>query len=279
MDRVKRLLDDERRERVHAEALREREEWERAEREWEEREKVKREAERREQEESERQRQAQQRREAFRATVEDASESGGSEEGGHQSMGHEASTQPQGDAVMEELVREERAAFAGSEPREEEATDEEAQTRVSEMLSDFIVINVDDEPGQVSPQSRSQPEATEEEREQQRDEPVNAAPAPAPSFAPAREPSPPPTRPPPERSGLCVVCQDAESNIVIVDCGYALFSNGRAACILTRLVYRCYSHLALCRACADLIWSSSRECPLCRTRIVTEARLLRVFKS
>ncbi|KAI9509022.1 hypothetical protein F5148DRAFT_1349640 [Russula earlei] len=60
-----------------------------------------------------------------------------------------------------------------------------------------------------------------------------------------------------ERNGLCVVCQDEEANIAIVDCG----------------------HLAMCRNCSDLIMSTSRECPLCRTRIVTEARLLRIFKS
>lgn len=60
-----------------------------------------------------------------------------------------------------------------------------------------------------------------------------------------------------ERSGLCVICQDAEANIAIVDCG----------------------HLAMCRECSDLVMQSSRECPLCRTRIVTEARLLRIFKT
>ncbi|KAL4254736.1 RING-FYVE domain-containing E3 ubiquitin-protein ligase [Abortiporus biennis] len=60
-----------------------------------------------------------------------------------------------------------------------------------------------------------------------------------------------------ERTGLCVICQDEEANIAIVDCG----------------------HLCMCRACSDLIMSSTRECPLCRTRIVTEARLLRIFKS
>ncbi|KAF9448041.1 hypothetical protein P691DRAFT_705667 [Macrolepiota fuliginosa MF-IS2] len=60
-----------------------------------------------------------------------------------------------------------------------------------------------------------------------------------------------------ERSGLCVICQDEEANIAIVDCG----------------------HLAMCRACSELVMTSSKECPLCRTRIVTEARLLRIFKS
>lgn len=60
-----------------------------------------------------------------------------------------------------------------------------------------------------------------------------------------------------ERNGLCVICQDEEANIAIVDCG----------------------HMAMCRACSDLIMNSTRECPLCRTRIVTEARLLRIFKA
>ncbi|KAG7441107.1 uncharacterized protein BT62DRAFT_937347 [Guyanagaster necrorhizus] len=60
-----------------------------------------------------------------------------------------------------------------------------------------------------------------------------------------------------ERSGLCVVCQDEEANIAIVDCG----------------------HLAMCRECSELIMAGTRECPLCRTRIVTEARLLRIFKT
>jgi hypothetical protein len=80
------------------------------------------------------------------------------------------------------------------------------------------------------------------------------------SWDDARQASPPPmmgTSADLERNGLCVVCQDEEANIAIVDCG----------------------HLAMCRHCSDLIMSSSRECPLCRTRIVTEARLLRIFKS
>ncbi|PVF97404.1 hypothetical protein CPB86DRAFT_856844 [Serendipita vermifera] len=60
-----------------------------------------------------------------------------------------------------------------------------------------------------------------------------------------------------ERDGLCVVCQDEEANVAIVDCG----------------------HLALCMGCSDIIMKSTRECPLCRTRIVTEQRLLRIFKA
>ncbi|KAG1753651.1 uncharacterized protein EDB91DRAFT_1234089 [Suillus paluster] len=71
------------------------------------------------------------------------------------------------------------------------------------------------------------------------------------------QPSSPPRTTYTERSGLCVICQDQEANIAIVDCG----------------------HLAMCRTCSELVLASSRECPLCRTRIVTEARLLRIFKT
>lgn len=74
--------------------------------------------------------------------------------------------------------------------------------------------------------------------------------------------TPPPTKPRGsaadlERTGLCVICQDEEANIAIVDCG----------------------HLAMCRGCSELIMGTSRECPLCRTRIVTEARLLRIYRT
>ena len=79
-----------------------------------------------------------------------------------------------------------------------------------------------------------------------------------------------------ERNGLCVVCQDEEANIAVVDCG--------CVCFAFRVPYHVIndflrSHLAMCRNCSDLIMSSSRECPLCRTRIVTDARLLRIFKT
>ncbi|QRW18908.1 Zinc finger, C3HC4 type (RING finger) protein [Rhizoctonia solani] len=60
-----------------------------------------------------------------------------------------------------------------------------------------------------------------------------------------------------ERDGLCVICQDEDANIAIVDCG----------------------HLCLCLECSELVMQSSKECPLCRTRIVTSQRLLRIFKT
>ncbi|KDN42946.1 hypothetical protein RSAG8_06472, partial [Rhizoctonia solani AG-8 WAC10335] len=60
-----------------------------------------------------------------------------------------------------------------------------------------------------------------------------------------------------ERDGLCVICQDEDANIAIVDCG----------------------HLCLCLGCSELVMQSSKECPLCRTRIVTSQRLLRIFKT
>lgn len=84
---------------------------------------------------------------------------------------------------------------------------------------------------------------------------ADAAPQSSASSSPPPMPKPQPSVV--ERSGLCVICQDEEANIAIVDCG----------------------HLAMCRACSELVMDSSRECPLCRTRIVTEARLLRIFKT
>ncbi|KIM24251.1 hypothetical protein M408DRAFT_331884 [Serendipita vermifera MAFF 305830] len=82
----------------------------------------------------------------------------------------------------------------------------------------------------------------------------------APASPSARSTSPRPAPAPTafvEREGLCVVCQDEEANVAVVDCG----------------------HLCLCMSCSDTIMKSTRECPLCRTRIVTEQRLLRIFKS
>ncbi|KAF7361257.1 E3 ubiquitin-protein ligase cblA [Mycena sanguinolenta] len=57
-----------------------------------------------------------------------------------------------------------------------------------------------------------------------------------------------------ERTGLCVICQDEEAIMVVVNCG----------------------HLAMCRECSDAVMSGSRSCPLCRTSI---ERLIRVFKT
>lgn len=66
--------------------------------------------------------------------------------------------------------------------------------------------------------------------------------------------------------GLCVVCQDEEATLAVVDCG----------------------HLAMCQHCSDLIMATSKECPLCRTRIITpwvlvdcanpSQRLIRIYR-
>lgn len=58
--------------------------------------------------------------------------------------------------------------------------------------------------------------------------------------------TPPPTGPPPsvERDGLCVVCQDEDAELAVVDCG----------------------HLSMCQACSKLVMNTTKECPLCRTR-------------
>ncbi|WVR05006.1 hypothetical protein IAU60_002018 [Kwoniella sp. DSM 27419] len=67
-----------------------------------------------------------------------------------------------------------------------------------------------------------------------------------------------PTGPMPEvERGLCVVCQDEEATLAVVDCG----------------------HLCMCAHCSDLIMATSQECPLCRTRIVTPQRLIRIYRT
>ncbi|KAL1411181.1 hypothetical protein Q8F55_002132 [Vanrija albida] len=70
-------------------------------------------------------------------------------------------------------------------------------------------------------------------------------------------PAPPPTGPVADIDrGLCVVCQDEEATLAVVDCG----------------------HLAMCQHCSDLVMATSKECPLCRTRIVTPQRLIRIYR-
>lgn len=67
-----------------------------------------------------------------------------------------------------------------------------------------------------------------------------------------------PTGPMPEiERGLCVVCQDEEATLAAVDCG----------------------HLCMCPHCSDLIMATTQECPLCRTRIVTKQRLIRIYRT
>ena len=107
---------------------------------------------------------------------------------------------------------------------------------------------------------------------------------------------PPPTSsssplPPPEtttstyRSGLCVICQDQEANIAIMDCGcvpslFVISFRSHLIWLFSLTLMPTQRHLAMCRPCAERVLASSRrECPLCRTRIVTEARLLRIFKT
>ena len=79
----------------------------------------------------------------------------------------------------------------------------------------------------------------------------------------------------PESTGLCVICQDEAATIAIIDCGYVLMGDWRI------LLFSCslFRHLAMCRDCSGLVMKSSRRCPLCRTSIITEARLLRIFKT
>lgn len=112
--------------------------------------------------------------------------------------------------------------------------------------------------------NESQRNTPQEERREDHSEARTATPPPS-SPEPAASPSPPPKMTPAaqsmatqlERTGLCVICQDDEANIAIVDCG----------------------HLCLCRGCSNIVMGATRECPLCRTRIVTESRLLRIFRT
>ncbi|KAJ7512695.1 hypothetical protein B0H11DRAFT_4180 [Mycena galericulata] len=144
---------------------------------------------------------------------------------------------------VRDLVEEERR----QRERQRQAEVQEEQERIAQqkaMMEQF---------------ARTQKE--KEEREKAEEQP---APSGADSAEGSSSAAPPPLPPKAqamashlERTGLCVICQDEEANIAIVDCG----------------------HLAMCRGCSDLVMGSSRECPLCRTRIVTEARLLRIFKT
>lgn len=87
----------------------------------------------------------------------------------------------------------------------------------------------------------------------------NLAPDPVEAMRTSAELKRPVTGPPSsvERDGLCVVCQDNEAQLAVVDCG----------------------HLSMCQDCSKLVMSTSRQCPICRERIVTEQRLIRIFRT
>lgn len=152
----------------------------------------------------------------------------------------------------EAIRREEEEKLRKERQRSQRATVEDVEEGIDEML-DVEVSTVMDE---------------DEDRVHQ--EPSSSSPPPkSPSSLNHAIPSVL------ERSGLCVICQDEEANIAIVDCGYVNLLVWK----ISDLLILCKRHMVMCRACSELIMTSSRECPLCRTRIVTEARLLRIFKS
>ncbi|BEI93230.1 uncharacterized protein CcaverHIS019_0508580 [Cutaneotrichosporon cavernicola] len=119
---------------------------------------------------------------------------------------------------------------------------------------------------------RLERQAREEEREAAEAAEATAAKQPSPTAEAESEGSgqsgeeekkaPKPTMSPPTGSapdierGVCVVCQDQEATLAVVDCG----------------------HLAMCAHCSDLVMATSKECPLCRTRIVTPQRLIRIYR-
>ncbi|KAE9397365.1 hypothetical protein BT96DRAFT_966242 [Gymnopus androsaceus JB14] len=139
------------------------------------------------------------------------------------------------DLVEDERRERERMRLA------EEQEEQERIERQRQMMEGF------------EKEKKAREEREEEERKKQGHEAESSA-STGFAAAPQAPPKPPAFT---ERAGLCVVCQDEEANIAIVDCG----------------------HLAMCRGCCDAIMDSTRECPLCRTRIVTESRLLRIFKA
>ncbi|KAM5533395.1 hypothetical protein V8D89_012945 [Ganoderma adspersum] len=163
------------------------------------------------------------------------------------------------------LVDEERAE------RERKAHEEEAERQYEEQMRAARQASTSAGPSQSASPAPERAEGREHVQmplPQPAEEEAPAFPAADTSSSPPKRvvtPQPANTLPPNvqamasrlERTGLCVICQDEEANIAIVDCG----------------------HLAMCRECSDLIMNSTRECPLCRTRIVTESRLLRIFKS
>ncbi|KAI0366799.1 hypothetical protein BV20DRAFT_981714 [Pilatotrama ljubarskyi] len=166
--------------------------------------------------------------------------------------------------AQEESLRESRRETRQPEPEQraaESSTEAEvAMDQAGEAAMGEAGVAAGASGGETQGQSASHPTPVPQATE-------GAPTAPPPSTPPKATASPPPvsTLTPKaqamasrlERTGLCVICQDEEANIAIVDCG----------------------HLALCRGCSDLIMKSTRECPLCRTRIVTESRLLRIFKA
>ncbi|EGN92843.1 hypothetical protein SERLA73DRAFT_190389 [Serpula lacrymans var. lacrymans S7.3] len=129
---------------------------------------------------------------------------------------------------------------AENERQRQEAAAAERARRQARVSPDIDEMNVD---GSTTAEAGHQIQSSDED--------TNRAKSPAPPM------TPPKAQPLVERHGLCTICQDEEANIAIVDCG----------------------HLAMCRACSELVMSSTRECPLCRTRIVTSARLLRIYRT
>jgi hypothetical protein len=178
-------------------------------------------------------------------------------------------------AAEEEAARE-RARIAREEREAEERLREERRVEAERLLRErqqAAQARQEQEGVQVS--ARLDGETVLSTKDEQANDEAQVPPAAQPKPAPTFKSSPPP--PLPERTGLCVICQDEEACIAIVDCGCVLFVVLLGIHALTIQLF--YSHMAMCRGCADLIMASSRECPLCRTRIVTEARLLRIFKT
>lgn len=94
-----------------------------------------------------------------------------------------------------------------------------------------------------------------------------------------------PTGPQAEDRGLCVVCQDEEATLAVVDCGHLAMCARECFLSLSSplISLPCvgiWFHWAcqLTPDCSDLVMATTRVCPMCRTRIVTPQRLIRIYR-
>ena len=110
-------------------------------------------------------------------------------------------------------VEEERLTAEESERRErEEREQEEREQRAREELEELERMRARGSPMPPPMESEDTQMRDEDHGEFQQHHP----PPPASSSSP---PPPPKTTTSTDRSGLCVICQDQEANIAIVDCG------------------------------------------------------------
>ena len=113
-----------------------------------------------------------------------------------------------------ERAAEEEARHAAEEARRVEEERRRARERASQDAASAINVDVESGGGE---EASAHAQTEEGPSDEAAPPPPPPKPAPQASPPPARGPSP--RGPQLERTGLCVICQDEEANIVIVDCG------------------------------------------------------------